>query len=114
MTQVPAVEVRFKDLEPDEQLRERVERRCRELTENFPEATHIEITFSPEGDEFSAHGHVMGKRTEAATSATASELTPAADRLFDRLAKQLRRAHDKRIFVQRREAQLHSTKKPPR
>lgn len=113
MTQVPAVEVRFKDLHPDESLRERVERRCRELAEDFPETTHIEITFAPEGDEFSAHGHVLGKRTEAATSATASELFPAADRLFERLVKQLRRSHDKRIFVQRRDAQRNSPKKTP-
>ena len=111
MTQVPAVEVRFKDVQPDDKLRERVERRCRELSEDFPEATHIEVTFSPEGDDFSAHGHVTGKRTEAATSATASELGPAADRLFDRLTKQLRKSHDKRIFVQRREAQQRGSKK---
>jgi len=111
MTQVPAVEVRFKDVEPDDTLRERVERRCKQLSEDFPETTHIEVTFSPEGDEFSAHGHVLGKRTEAATSATASELLPAADRLFDRLEKQLRRSHDKKIFVQRRDAQRNSPKK---
>ena len=54
---------------------------------------------------------VLGKRTEAATSASASELTPAADRLFERLEKQLRRAHDKRIFTHRREAMQHSPKR---
>jgi ribosome-associated translation inhibitor RaiA len=113
MTQVPAVEIRFKDVEPDDKLRERVERRCQELSADFPETTHIEVTFSPEGDDFAAHGHVLGKQTEAATSATASELLPAVDRLFERLVKQLRRSHDKRIFVQRRDAQRHSPKKSP-
>jgi ribosome-associated translation inhibitor RaiA len=111
MTQVPAVEIRFKDVQPDDKLREKVERRCQALSEDFPETMHIEITFSPEGDAFTAHGHVRGKRTEAATSATADELWPASDRLFERLTKQLRRAHDKRIFVQRRDAQQKSPKK---
>ena len=111
MTQVPAVEIRFKDVTPDDAVRERVEKRCQQLSSDFPETTHIEITFSPEGDEFSAHGHVLGKRTEAATSATATELFPAADLLFERLSKQLRRSHDKKIFVQRRDAQRHSPKK---
>jgi ribosome-associated translation inhibitor RaiA len=113
MTDVPAVAVRFKDLDPDEAVRQRVEKRCAALTGEFPETTHVEVTFEPEGDLFHAHGRVLGKRTEAATSASATELSPAADRLFERLAKQLRRAHDKRIFTHRREAMQQNPKKKP-
>jgi ribosome-associated translation inhibitor RaiA len=111
MADAPAVAIRFKDLEPDEEVRKRVEKRCAALSEEFPETTHIEITLEPEGDDFVAHGRILGKQTEADSAAHASELAPAADRLFERLERQLRRTHDKRIFSHRREAMQQNPKR---
>ena len=55
------VAISFKDIEPDEEVRERAEKRCRALAEEFPEPTHIEVTLAPDGAGFSAHAHVTGR-----------------------------------------------------
>jgi ribosome-associated translation inhibitor RaiA len=105
------VTVSFKDMPIDEALRERVEERCRALGEEFPEVTHLEVTLTPDGAGHSATGHVSGKATRLATHAAAPEPSRAADQLLDTLRHQLRKAHDKRIFMRRREAQRHNPKK---
>ena len=46
-----------------------------------------------------------------ATHASAVEPGHAADQLLDTLRQQLRRAHDKRIFTRRREAQQRNPKR---
>jgi hypothetical protein len=38
-------------------------------------------------------------------------MLPAAEKLLVKVERQLRRVHDKRIFVQRREAQRHPPKR---
>jgi ribosome-associated translation inhibitor RaiA len=106
------VAISFKDIEPDDEVRERAEKRCRALAEEFPEPTHIEVTLAEERTGFSAHAHATGT-TECAASATAPELALAADRALERLARELRRAHDKRIFGQRREAMRQNPKRRP-
>lgn len=110
MTQGPIVVIHFKDVPADERLRESVEKRCRQLAEEFREASRFELSLSPDGAGFVANGHVTGKSTDLATQAAASALTPATDQLLDKVERQLRRLHDKRIFAQRREAQ----KDPPK
>jgi ribosome-associated translation inhibitor RaiA len=105
------VTVSFKDMPIDETLRERVEERCRTLGREFPELTHLEVTLTPDGAGHSASGHVSGKATRLATHAVAPEPAQAADQLLDTLRHQLRKAHDKRIFQRRREAQKHNPKK---
>jgi ribosome-associated translation inhibitor RaiA len=113
MAESTVVAISFKDMESNEQVRERAESRCRHLAEEFPEPTHIEVTFAEDGVGFSAHAHATGG-TEIAASATAPALPLAADRVLDRLAKALRRNHEKRIFAHRREAMQHSRKRQPR
>ena len=110
MSQKPIVLIHFKDLAHDEELRESLEARCQHLGEEFHETSRFELTFSEDGDSFLAHGHVTGKNTDVATHASASQMGPAADQLLDKVEKQLRRAHDKRIFSHRRDAQ----KDPPK
>lgn len=108
----PTLVLQLKQASSDEALREHVERRLGRLADEFPEVTRFEITLSEDGGGFTAHGHVTGKNTEVAPhSAVASEARPALDSLFDRIERQLRRAHDKRIFAQRRNAQRDPPKR---
>jgi ribosome-associated translation inhibitor RaiA len=113
MVGATVVAISFKDLEHDEEVRERAEERCRALAEEFPEPTHIELTLAPDGTGFSAHAHVTG-RAEIAAKAEAHELGLAADRALERLARALRRVHDKRVFSRRRAAMQQNPKRPRR
>jgi ribosome-associated translation inhibitor RaiA len=113
MSDGTVVTISFKDMDPDEDVRERAAARCRALAEEFPEPTHLEVTLAQERTGFSAHAHATGK-TVLAASATAPELTLAADRALEKLGKELRRAHDKRIFAHRREAMRENPKRRPR
>jgi ribosomal subunit interface protein len=110
MTEQPIVVISFKDLPVDERVRETIEKRSQHLGVEFREITRIEITLSEDGPGYTVHGHVTGKNTDVGTHAVASELAPAADRMLDKIEKQLRRVHDKRIFSQRRDAR----KDPPK
>ena len=110
MPQTPTVLIHFKDLSADEKLRETLQARCEHLAQEFHETTRFEITFTEDGAGFTAHGHVTGKSTDLATHASASEMAPAGDQVLEKVERQLRRAHDKRIFSQRRDAQ----KAPPK
>jgi ribosome-associated translation inhibitor RaiA len=105
------ITVSFKDMPIDETLRDRVEDRCRTLGDEFPELTHLEVTLTPDGGGHSASGHASGKSTQLATHADAPEPSQAADQVLETLRHQLRKAHDKKIFVRRREAQKHNPKK---
>jgi ribosomal subunit interface protein len=105
MTKNPSVVIHFKEVEQDEPLRESIEKKVEDLGNEFREVSKIEISLSPNGIGFIANGHVTGKGTDIATHAEASELTPAVDSVFDKVGRQLRKLHDKRIFSQRREAQ---------
>lgn len=109
----PTVVISFKDMETDETLRQLVEARCLEFAEEFPETTRFEITLRPDGVGHVAHGHVTGSHTEVATHAEAIDPSHAADRLLDKLVRQLRRVHEKRIFAHRREAQQAQLKRKP-
>ncbi len=111
MVQGPTVLMNFRDLPREEDLREAVEERCQRMAAEFSEVTRFEFTLSEDGGGFTAHGHVTGKNTDVATQAVGSELGQAADRLLDKVERQLRRAHDKRIFALRRDAQRDPPKK---
>jgi ribosomal subunit interface protein len=111
MAETPTVVVRFKDVERDELVREEIERKVRQIAEEFPETTRFEINLEPDGAAFRIHAHVNGKNTEVATHGDGPDVRTATDQLFHRVKHQLRRVHDKRIFVQRREAQRSNPKK---
>ncbi len=97
--------IRFKDVLEGEEFREELEQRCRRLAAEFPESVRYEITLSPSSLQTSAHAHVTGKDTDVAAHATAGDPRQAGDRVLDKLERELRREHDKRIFSHRREAQ---------
>ena len=111
MERQTSVVIHFKEISTDEDLREALEERCRTLSSEFNEIDRIEIGLTEDGPGFSAHGHATGKGTDIATHANATELGPAADQVLDRIERQLRRSHDKRIFSQRREAQRDPPKR---
>lgn len=111
MSQRPTVVINFKDLPHDETLRAAIEGSCERLTDEFHEVTRIEVTLAQEAGHVTAHGHVTGKQRDVGGQAEAEEARPAADRMFDRLERQLRTLHDKRIFSQRRDARRDPPKK---
>jgi ribosomal subunit interface protein len=105
MTKNPSVVIHFKEVEQDEPLRKSIEKQSEALGDEFHEVSKIEISLAPNGVGFTANGHVTGKGTDIATHVDASALAPAVDSVFDKIERQLRKIHDKRIFAQRREAQ---------
>ena len=112
MAQNPTVVVTFKDIEHDEPVRETIAQRSQELSAEFPELTRVEVTLLEDGGAgYSAHGHATGKGEDVGAQASAKQLLPAAEALLDKLERQLRKHHDKRIFSQRREAQRDSMRK---
>jgi ribosomal subunit interface protein len=111
MTNNPSVVIHLKEVEQEEPLRESIEKKAEALGNEFPEVSKIEISIAPNGAGFIANGHVTGKGTDIATHAKASELAPAVDSVFDKVERQLRKIHDKRIFAQRREAQRAPAKR---
>ena len=111
MNENPTVVVTFKDIATDERVREAIEQRCAHLGREFHEVSRLEITLTEDGQGFSVHGHVTGKSLDVGAQAEASELLPAAERVLDKVERQLRTLHDKHIFSQRREAQRDPPKK---
>ena len=105
MAQDAGVIVRFKDFANNLEVREILEARCHHLAEEFPETSHYELTLSLDSDDVSAHAHVSGKHTQFASHASASDMRQAGELAIDKLERELRREHDKRIFAPRREAQ---------
>jgi len=110
MTEATVVAI-FKDMDSDERVQEVIDKRCEQLSEEFPELSRVEITLEETGNSYTVHGHVTGKNRDVGAQADASELLPATDRVLDKLERQLRKLHDKRIFAQRREAQRDPPKK---
>lgn len=112
MSERAAVVVHFKDLRVDETLREAVQKRCDHLAEEFHEVTRFEVTISGNGGVgFEVHGHATGKHTDVATHAKQEQARAASDQVLDKIERQLRKSHDKRIFAQRRDAQRRPPKK---
>jgi ribosome-associated translation inhibitor RaiA len=111
MVERPTVTISFKDLEVDEELRETLDKRCSTLAEEFPEADRFEITLSPDGAGHGTHARVSGRNVQIDTHASAIEMGLSAERAIEKVARQLRREHDKRIFARRREAQKENPKR---
>lgn len=110
MSSSPVIVVHFKDVEIDEMVREGVEKRCEQLADEFREATRFEVTIEENGVGYAVHGHATGKHTDVATHVQADTARTASDQVLEKIERQLRKVHDKRIFAQRREAQ----KAPPK
>ena len=110
MRSAPIV-VHFKDVAADEAVREWIQKRCDHLAEEFHEVGRFELTIEENGNGLRVQGHATGKNTDVATHAEAANARVASDQVLDKIERQLRKHHDKRIFAQRREAQKHPPKK---
>lgn len=104
MAQDATVIVHFKDVEHDNDLDEAMEKRCKHLAEEFTETVRFEISLEAGHNEVTAHARASGKNTDVAAHGSAPEARQAADAALDRLERELRSRHDKRIFAPRREA----------
>ena len=104
MSRNPSVVLHFRDVEVDDTVRESVHRRCDHLADEFHEVNRFELTISENGAGFSVHGHATGKNTDVATHADAEVVRAASDQVLDKIERQLRRVHEKRIFTHRRAA----------
>jgi ribosomal subunit interface protein len=111
MPDAAPVVVHFKEVPSSQKIRDAIEARCEHFTAEFQEVMRFEITFSPLGAEVEAHGHATGKNTNVATQASGKSLRAAADQVLEKIERQLRKIHDKRIYAQRREAQRHPAKR---
>ena len=107
MTQPANVIVHIRDASEEldgPALQEAIEHRCQHLATEFHEADRFEVTISPDGNAVSAHARASGKKTDVSSHAEASDERQAADAALDRLERELRSRHDKRIFAPRRDA----------
>jgi ribosome-associated translation inhibitor RaiA len=110
MADDPIVVISFRDLEADEEVRERIDARCRALREEFPETARFEMTLAPDGSGHTAHVRVSGRNTHLDAHGNAIEMELAAEKALAKAHAQLRTVHDKRIFTRRREARKTSPK----
>lgn len=106
MVQEANVVIHFRDLPTDDTVREHLEQRCERLADEFPETTHYELTLQADSGGIEGNCHVRGKKTGvAARIANAETPRQAGDQVLDKVERELRRDHDKRIFTPRRKAQ---------
>lgn len=110
MADDPIVVISFKDIEADDDARERIDARCRALHAAFPETARFEMTLAPDGAGHTAHLRIDGRDTHLDAHGAAIELELAAEQALDKAQSQLRTSHDKRIFTRRREARKASPK----
>ena len=104
--------IHWKGLENDPEVHDHLQTRCLHVASEFPETDHYELSIEPSGRDVKCHGHVTGKQTQLAAHADGLP-TPrqVADSVIDKLERELRREHDKRIFSQRRKAQRYPSKR---
>ena len=96
--------IRFKDIEHDDDVHSHLESRLRQIAQDFPEAAHCELHLSADATEVTALAHASGKRIDLAAHAATQDPRAAGELALDKLQRELRREHDKRIFSRRREA----------
>lgn len=115
MSQPASVIIHFKGIDTDEDVREHLAARCEHLEAEFSETTRYELTIQADASTgFDASCHVTGKKTSAAAHVKSAETErQAGDQVLDKLERELRKEHDKRIFSPRRKAQKAQNKRMP-
>jgi ribosome-associated translation inhibitor RaiA len=111
MTKNPSVVVHVNGIRVEDRTLDSIRERCEHLIEEFHEVSRFEITLHQDGLEFSAQTHATGKNTDVSTHAVASEPGAVVDQALDKVERQLRKVHDKRIFSPRRAAQKDPAKR---
>jgi ribosome-associated translation inhibitor RaiA len=111
MSALPKVLVHQRDVHIGAYLLESIERRCASIADEFSEASRFELSFENHGMSVRGRAHAVGRKTDLSTHAEASEPGIVVDRVLDKIERQLRRVHDKRIFGRRRNARKNPVKK---
>ena len=62
------------------------------------------VAYTADSIDISAHAHASGKRLDLAAHAVTQDVRKAGEIALEKLQRELRREHDKRIFARRREA----------
>lgn len=106
-----SVAIRFKDVENDDEVRSLLERKCDRIVAEFPEISRLELSLGQNAGDVEAQAHATGKGTDAAARAACEDTRRAGERALEKLERELRREHDKRIFQHRREAQKTAGKR---
>ena len=96
MAKQSEVVIHFSEAQESDVLHNAIEDRCQRLGENFPEAMRFEVSVLSEGDGFTAHAHVVGRKVNlAATQDGSKEAGAAADQALHKLESQMRKHHDR-------------------
>ena len=104
--------IHWKGLRNEEDVHTHLADRCREIAAEFPETQRYELSIESSHREIQCHGHVNGKQTQVAAHAQGLPTArQAADSVLDKLHRELRKEHDKRIFSRRRRAQRDPSKR---
>jgi ribosome-associated translation inhibitor RaiA len=98
----------LEQLSNPEPMREACNQQAAELHADFPNTTRVSVTVRRVGSEYEAHVCAKGKDVEVASRARSIDVLGSLTDAFDKTRRQLRKNHDKTIFVRRREAQRAS------
>ena len=112
MSREANVIIHFKDITIDDTVRDHLQERCQHFAAEFPETDTYELTLQSDADGIEGHCHVTGKKTSIAATHSGSETArQAGDHVLDKVERELRKDHDKRIFTPRRKAQKERNKR---
>jgi len=114
MVDATNVVIHFKELPVEEPVLEHLTRRCRDMMQELPETARFELTIEANAAGIDGHCHVTGKGTAvAAHISDAENARQAGDQALEKVGRELRKEHDKRIFAPRRKAQRERAKRMP-
>ena len=105
------VVIRFNHMSKDDEVQTHLQQRIHHLANEFPETAHYELSLSPNAGDIRADVYVSGRGTHIAAHASQPDFRQAGEQLLNKLQRELRRHHDKRIFSQRRGAQQDPAKR---
>jgi ribosomal subunit interface protein len=106
-----SVVIHFNHMSTDDDVRAHLQERCDHMATEFPETAHYELSLTPDASQIRADAHASGRGTHLAAHASHDDLRQAGDMALNKLERELRRHHDKKIFARRREAQKHPGKR---
>lgn len=106
-----SVVIHFNHMSTDDDVRKHLQERCDHIATEFPETAHYELSLTPDAGEIRADAHASGRGTHIAAHASHENLRQAGEMALNKLERELRRHHDKRIFGRRREAQKQPLKR---
>jgi ribosomal subunit interface protein len=99
-----SLRIHFRDVPHSDEIRRECEQWVDALGKEFPETSKYEVTVSHSKGEHETHVHVTGKDLELASVAQKRDLKDALTEGFERVRRQLRKHHDKKIYARRRSA----------